>query len=182
MKKIKLGIAAMALAGTLTAGCGPQGAYSSLTDRYDNSECQASTDNGSTFPTSDGTGITITRTKLINYVTGHVYIICDPRPKQHILDMELWFHPLSGGSFEKKNSITYKSIPGAAEETGFTLSHWCMPGIWEVRWSVVGRDSVGEPFAYSAHWTYAFVKSIDCTEDPGPSTEPSPEGGPVVVE
>lgn len=183
MKKIKYSIAAMALAGMafLSTGCGPAGAYSSLTDTYGNTECQASTDNGSTYPMSDHTGISITRTNLINYVTGHVFIICDPSPKQHILDMELWYHPLTGGSWEQKISHTYRNIPGSAEETSYSASHWCLPGMWQVRWSVVGRDNEGQPFAYSAKWEIAIVKNIDCTEEPGPSTQPSPEGGPVIL-
>jgi hypothetical protein len=180
MKKIKrstsYSIAALGLAGALTlSGCGNSGlnsgAYSNPTKSYANSECTASPDSTTNpnYPTTDGTGIHTVPSSLVNRVVGHVFVTCLPSPIQHYLDVELWFHPIEGsGQFEKVAFVEYRSMPNQNNPTDFMVSRWCQPGVWEVRWSVVGKDSVGAPYAFSARWGYAFVKYSDCQKESTP--------------
>jgi hypothetical protein len=190
MKKIKYSLAALGLAGALSlTGCGAagmaSGAYSNPSKSYAQEECTATPDNtvNTTYPTTDGTGIHTVHASLVNNVVGHVFIACLPSPIQHYLDLELWFHPVEGdGQFQKVAEYNYRSIPNQNNPTDFSVSRWCQSGIWEVRWSVVGKDSMGAPFAFSSRWTYAFVKSIDCHAPDVPEPSPSkPDDHPVVL-
>lgn len=167
--------------GLLISGCGPQGAYNELTDSYAKSECSASTDHPGRYPTTNDTGVTVEREHNSNFIAGSVWINCDPTPIQHILDVELWYHPLTGSEFKLQAKAKFTDKPPKDDYLNYDLIVPCKAGIYEVRWSVVGRDNEGEPYTYSDRWKYAFVKNIDCDEDPGPSTQPSPEGGPVVL-
>lgn len=187
MKKIKYGIAALALGVSLAlSGCSPQGAYYNPSYTYANDECTASPDNPTdlTYPTTDGTGIHTAKGSLTNNVVGHVYVSCLPSPIQHYLDMELWFHSLDGnGQFHMVSDTHYRSIPNKNNPTNFIVARWCQPGIWELRWSVVGKDYQGAPFAYSGRWTFAFVKASDCDRAAIPEPSPTQTGdGPVAPE
>jgi hypothetical protein len=177
MKKIKYSIAALALAmGSFSvAGCGPAGAYSNLNVTYADQDCTATPDNpvDTSYPTTNGTGIHTAHGSLTENVVGSVWISCDPSPLQHIIDVELWFHPIEGyDTFKMVASDTYRNIPSQENATLFIVSRWCQAGIWEVRWSVVGRDNEGNPYTYSERWTYAFVKYSDCDHNatPEPTT------------
>lgn len=182
MKKIKYSLAALGLVGALTlSGCkdnpaGNSGAYANPSVSYANSECTATPDNtvNTVYPTTDGTGIHVIYAPLTSRVVAHVFITCLPSPYQHFLDLELWFHALTGsGKFVEVASMQYKSIPNQQNPTDFMTSRWCEPGMWQLRWSVVGKDSMQAPFAYSDKWKIAIVKYSDCQKE---EKSPAPTG------
>lgn len=183
--KTRKGLAAAALCGCLAlSGCGPAGAYSTTTDTYANwGICTATSDNPTgSYPTSDGTGIHVIRDNLTNMVVGQVWVTCDPSPISHVMKVELWFMSISGhGPYEEVASKTYTSIPSRTEDTLFSVTRWCTPGFWQVRWSVVGHDDQAQPYAFSDKWKYSLVDYNDCIDKPEP-TSGHTEAGPVSVE
>ena len=185
MKKTSLSLAALGVAGTLIlTGCNG-GAYSSLNTTYAKQDCTASSDESNgVYPTTDGTGVRVEHDGDEHYVMGQVWVTCDPSPIQHILDVELWYLPAYGdGGFRKIDSHTYKSIPSQSSQTAYAVvSDDCVAGLYKVEWSVVGRDQNGEPYTYKDTWTYAYVKSVDCTDEGPEPTVIATEGGPVVPE
>jgi hypothetical protein len=188
VNKIKYGLAAFALAGCVltVSGCAPgntNGAYTSATATYtQDGDCTASTDNGTSYPTSDGTGINVESHPGGNFVIGHVWVYCYPTPIQHFIDVELWYSSMIGGSggFKMVDDQKFRNPPtnDMSNPTDYEVAGECGSGFYEVRWSVVGKDSSGIPYTYSDRWKYALIKNSDCTADIGP-TAAHTEGGPV---
>lgn len=182
--KAKTYLAALAIAGAVTlTGCGSQegthsNAYSNPGTTYaSNDACTATPDHANVYPTSNGTGVHIYMFKGPR-VFGDVFITCSPAPRNQITRVELWYHKMGATRWDLQNYTQQKIIPGS-QQLLYSVSTPCVPGMYQVRWSVVGTDSEGQHFVRSAEWHYAQVISYDCSRSTA-SPEPTQTGdGPV---
>jgi hypothetical protein len=183
--KFKRGLAAIAvvgLAASVVTGCGSKSkAYDNSTVSYANDICMAQTDAVDVYPTSNGTGIHVETVHGVNWVAGYVWASCPIPPISHILDVELWFHSFGSTTWEPKPSraFVYKNIPPMDSTFSYGATYTCVPGLWQVRWSVVGKDNLGDIYTYSHEWQVATITALDC-DKPVPSVAGTTAGGPVV--
>jgi hypothetical protein len=181
--KSKYGLTAIALAGmvTLTA-CINDAAYGNPSVSYANSNCVAQPDEANMYPTNEGTGIHVESYKGDYFIVGQTWITCNPQPASHHLEIDLYFQSFSQKTFQREPTRLqkYTSIPPAAKQFPFAVIFPCVPGRWQVRWSVVGQDGVGEPFTFSHNWTPITITALGC-KSPQPVSPPAGGDGPVIV-
>lgn len=183
-------LAAAALGGCSSDGpltndnpAGNDGAYSNPSVTYAGDQsCSAAPDQVNKFPTSGGTGITVADLGGSgNHVIGSVWITCSPSPVSQTTDVELWYAATTGGGYTLVSKTASKIIP-SEDPTWFSAATECEPGLYQVRWSIVGEDDTDSPMSYSDTWATGQVTAHGCAEV-GANPSPNQTGdGPVVLD
>lgn len=125
-------------------------------------ECFASTVGPS--GATDGSGITVKKSDgLHSLVVGTVWVHCDTSPREHILDVSLWAEP--PGAIEQWHEVTDRGgitrIPNVLPYPN-VVTNQCLPLEFQVRYSVTGVSSEGEPFTASGKGYSRVLTAQDC--------------------
>lgn len=182
--------AAIVAATGAQSGCGSDGpltndnpagngaAYSNPAFTYaDDDECNATGSEIDTYPSNDGTGITVEDLGADTaYVVGSVWITCNPPASSQKTDVKLYHD----GNLVAHHE--FRIAPGQDDATQYSAAAACESGTWQVEWSAVGEDSLGNPYATSHDWQVANISSVVC-ENAKASPKPNQTGdGPVVLD
>lgn len=171
----KVVVPALLAASVLLAGCNGK-PYDNTEVTYANGNCQAFTDPSAAPLTSQGTGIYVGMFKSVPWIIGSVYVTCSPEPTSHMVDVELWFHSFGSTGWEDVSSRSSNNLPPSSHTFPYQTTARCTPGLWQVRWSVVGDDLLGEPFVYRHEWAVKTLTALGCKD---PSGQPTGGDGPV---
>jgi hypothetical protein len=153
-------------------------AYSNPAFTYaDDGECSATGSEIDTYPSNDGTGITVEDLGADKaYVVGSVWITCNPPSSSQKTDVELYHD----GNLVAHHE--FRIAPGQDNASQYAASAPCEDGTWQVKWSAVGEDSLGNPYSTSHAWQVSNVGSSAC-ENAKSSPKPNQTGdGPVVLD
>lgn len=153
------GIIAVAaiVAGATACAYGP-------TDGMPTAECHATT-TGPSGPT-DGSGLAAVRqTPMLVVVGGVVWTMCDATPQSHVMDLQLWFRPEGTADVETWYLISDRKgmirKPGPMP-TPNAITGPCVPGDYQLKYTITGVSSQGEPFVASGQGYRATMTAHDC--------------------